>query len=298
MNFEENQSNTENISFNLIKINFEEKKIFEIKKKILNKIPKIFFIENIIEYIILGIPFILIDCFIRKETKKIYLIVSQKYSYIFSYTYIIFFIFSSKSIKGNLGKIYYCILFIFHFLLFLANIIIFSFTSNFFHFKLLSYAEEGSHFMIDVILTMKIQIWIKALIILITFIVALIKFRKSNTNKFIVLICFFIFFIFFQYFTKKLLGPIGKKRWDDWNNPINIFNEVSQPNKCMKIAGFYKYIQMDFFKTYLNFNIFMRKKEKEELEFLAKIYKNLKNHPKNKYKYWLLFSIIFNWKFL
>lgn len=283
MNFEENQSNTENISFKLIKLNFEKKKIFEIKKKIFNKIPKIFFIENIIEYIILGIPFILIDWFIRKETQKIEFIVSQKYSYIFSYTFILFFIISSKSIKGNIGKIFYCILFIFHFLLFLANIIIFSFTSQFFHFKLLSYVEEGSNFMMDVILTMKKQIWIKALIILITFVLALIKFRKSNKNKFIVLICFFIFFIFSQNFTKKLLGPIGKKNWDDWNNPINIFNEVSQPNKCMKIAGFYKYIQMDFFKTYLNFNIFLRKKEKEELEFLAKIYKNLKNHPKNKY---------------
>ena len=51
----------------------------------------------------------------------------------------------------------------------------------------------------------------------------------------------------------------------------------------MKIAGFYKYIQMDFFKTYLNFNIFLRKKEKEELAFLAEIYKDIKYHPKNEY---------------
>ena len=40
---------------------------------------------------------------------------------------------------------------------------------------------------------------------------------------------------------------------------------------------------MDFFKTFLNFNIFLRKKEKEELEFLEEIYKNIKNHPKNEY---------------
>lgn len=50
----------------------------------------------------------------------------------------------------------------------------------------------------------------------------------------------------------------------------------------MKIAGFYKYIQMDF-KTYLNFNIFLKKKEKEELEFLSQIYKIKNNHPKNEY---------------
>ena len=289
MNIEENQSNEENKRFRLVKINLENKKIFKIKKNLsknknnLNEKSIIFVIKNIIEYIMLGIPFILMDYFIRKEAQKIYLNVSQKYSYIFSYSYIIFFIFSSKSLKGNIGKIYYCILFIFFFLLFLINIILFSFNSNFFHFKLLSYANEGSNFMMGVILSMKIRIWINALIIILSFILAIILFRKPKRNKFLILICFFIIFIFSQNFTKKLLGPIEKKRWDDFNNPINIFNEVTQPNKCMKIAGFYKYIQIDFFKTYLNLNIFLRKKEKEELEFLAEIYKNIKNHLKNEY---------------
>lgn len=283
MNNKENQSNLENKSFNLIKINSENERI---KIKCLGHCfceKIILLIKNIIEYIILGIPFILMDYFIRKEAQKVILIVSPKYSYIFSYTYILFFIFSSKSFKGNIGKIYYCILFISYFSLFLANIIIFSFTSNFFHFKLLSYADEGIQFMLGVILTMKVTILIKALIIIFSFIIALTIFRKSNKNKFSFLICFFIIFIFTQYFTKKLLGPIGKKRWNDFNNPINIFNEFNQPNKCMKITGFYKYIQMDFFKTYLNFNIFSSKKEKEELEFLKKIYNNKKIHPKNYY---------------
>ena len=223
------------------------------------------------------------DYFIRKEATKIYLIASQKYSYIFSYIYITFFIFSSKSLKGNIGRIYYSILFIFYFLLFLINIILFSFNSNFFHFKLLSYVNEGSHFMIGVILSMNKRIWINSLIIILNFILTLILFRKSKRNKVFMLICFFIIFIFSQNCTKKLLGPIRRKRFDDFNNPINIFNEFTHPNKCMKIAGFYKYIQMDFFKTYLNFNIFISKKEKEELEFLAEIYKNITNHPKNEY---------------
>ena len=290
MNIEENQPNEENKSFKLAEIYLKNKKIFETKKNLytnsknnLNEKPIIFLIKNIIEYIMLGIPFILLDYFIRKEAQKVYLIVSQKYSYIFSYIYIIFFIFSSKSLKGNIGKIYYCILFIFYFLLFLTNIILFSFNSNFFHFKFLSYVDEGSHFMIGVILSMKIIIWVNILIIFISFILALIIFRKSKRNNFLILICFFIIFIFSQNYTKNLLGPIRKKRFDDFNNPINILNEATQPNKCMKIAGFYKYIQIDFFKTYLNFNIFLKKKEKEELGFLAEIYKNIKYHPKNEY---------------
>ena len=280
MNFEENQSNCENKPFKFIKLNSKYKKIYENKQN-LNR--NNFVIKNFIEYIILGIPFILMDYFIRKEAQKINLIVSQKYSYIFSYTYIIFFIFSSKSFKGNIGKIYYCILFIFYFLLYLTNAIIFSSTSNFFYFKLLSYRDEGSHFIIGVILSMKIKLWIKALIIIFSFILALIIFKKSNRNKFSILICFFIIFIFTQYYIKKLLGPIREKLFNDFNNPINILNEFIQTNKCMKIAGFYKYIQMDFFKTYLRFKIFLKKKEKEELEFLNKIYSNKKYHPRNIY---------------
>ena len=286
MNIEENQSNEDNQSFQLLKIKMEEIKLFE--RKNLNKNnfkenPLIFFSKNIIEYIILGIPFILIDYFIRKETQKIVFVVSQKYSYFFSYTYIIFFIFSSKSFKGNIGKIYYCILFIIYFLLFLTNIIFFSLTSNFFNFKLLSYVGEGSHYMIGVILGIKIKIWISVVVVSLSFILAFIIFRESNRNKYHILICFFILFIFSQNFIKKLLGPIEKKKWDDFNNPINIFNEFTQPNKCMKIAGFYKYIQIDFYKTFFGFFFFLRGKEKEEFDYLSKIYKNIKNHSKNEY---------------
>ena len=51
----------------------------------------------------------------------------------------------------------------------------------------------------------------------------------------------------------------------------------------MKIAGFYKYIEKDFFKTYLNFKILLRKGEKEELDFLKNKYKDTKIHEENEY---------------
>ena len=51
----------------------------------------------------------------------------------------------------------------------------------------------------------------------------------------------------------------------------------------MKIVGFYKFIQMDFFKEYLNFKFFIRKEEKEELEFLENIYKDIRMHSENEY---------------
>ena len=60
----------------------------------------------------------------------------------------------------------------------------------------------------------------------------------------------------------------------------------------MKIEGFYKYIQMDFCKTYLNFNICLSKKGKEELEFLKKIYKKTK-HSKNIYQEYLKIKTFF-----
>ena len=288
MDSEEKRFKKGSKSFKPIKIRTKKNK-FERRKRTKKSIINIFLniiinsIKNIIEYIVLGIPFFLIDYFIREESQKIYFRVEQKYSYIFSYAYIIFYALTSKAFKGNIGKIYYSILFIFYFVLFLTNIIYYSFTNSFFYFKLLSYASEGRHFIIGVLLDMKIKVWINAIIIVFCFIIALIIFRKPYKNNFPSLILFLIIFIFTQNYTEKLIGPLRKKRFEDFLDPKNIFKECAHPNKCMKIAGFYKYIEKDFFKTYLNFKILLRKGEKEELDFLKNIYKETKIHGENEY---------------
>ena len=162
MDSEENQFIKRNKLFEFIKIKIQNK--FERRKRKQKIIKNIFLniiiiaIKNFIEYILLGIPFYLIDYFIREETKKIKFEVEQKYSYIFSYAYIIFYVLTSKAFKGYIGKIYYIILFIFYFLLFLINIIYYSFIGSFFYFKLFSYANEGSYFIIGVILEKKKKI--------------------------------------------------------------------------------------------------------------------------------------------
>ena len=95
--------------FEFIKIKTQNEK-FPGKKRIKKCIKNIFFFflifskRNIIEYIILAIPFILIDYFIREENKKFEFEVTQKYSYLFSYSYIMFYLLSSKAFKGNIGK--------------------------------------------------------------------------------------------------------------------------------------------------------------------------------------------------
>ncbi len=137
--------------------------------------------------------------------------------------------------------------------------------------------------MIEVILGVKIRVWINIIIIILSFLLSLIKSEKSNKNNFPFFILCFLIFIYIQYYTKNLFDPIGTKSWNDFIKPQILFKEFTNPNKCMKIAGFYKYIQMDFFKTYLNFNILPKKEEKEELEFLKKIYKDMKMHAENEY---------------
>ena len=82
---------------------------------------------------------------------------------------------------------------------------------------------------------------------------------------------------------KNLFAPIRNKRWNDFKRVSNIVNEFSNSNKCMKIVGFYKFVQTDFYNTYLNFDIFLGKESKEELEFLKKIYKDAKMHSDNEY---------------
>ena len=288
MNSEEKRLKKGHKSFKSIKIRTKKNKYAKRKRtktSIINTFLNLIInsIKNIIEYFVLGIPFFLIDYYIREETKKIRFRLEEKYSYIFSYAYIIFYVLNSKAFKGNIGKIYYSILFIFYFLLFLTNIIYYSFAGNFFYFKLLSYASEGSHFIIGVLLDMKKKVWINALTIVFCFIIALIIFRKPKKNNFLSLIIFLVIFIFTQIHTEELIGPVAKKKWNDFEKPRNIFKECTHPNKCMKIAGFYKYIEKDFFKTYLNFKILFKKDEKEELEFLKNMYKDIKMHEENEY---------------
>ena len=211
----------------------------------------------------MAIPFILMDYLIRVEAKQIHFDVLKKYSYIYSYSFIGFFVLSSKCLKGNIGKIYYSVLFIFHFLLYLTNIIFFSFTSTFFMFKILSCAGEESHYMFDVILDMKFKTWRNVALIIFAFIAGFIVFRKSNKFNFHGLFVFFVLFILIQIFVKNSFAPLGNKNWDDFNRISNIVNEFSNSNKCMKIVGFYKFVQMDFYKTYLNFELFLEKKVKK-----------------------------------
>ncbi len=246
-----------------------------------NKI--IFLLKTLFEYLILAIPFILMDYFIRVEAEQIRFKVLEKYSYIYSCSFISFFVLSSKCLKGNIGKIYYSVLFIFHFLLYLTNIIFFSFTSTFFMFKIISFAGEGSHYMFDVILDMKFKTWRNVALIIFSFILAFFVFRKENKFNFHNLFVIFGLFILIQNMVKNLFAPIRNKRWNDFKRVSNIVNEFSNSNKCMKIVGFYKFVQTDFYNTYLNFDIFLGKESKEELEFLKKIYKDMKMHAENEY---------------
>ena len=280
--------------FKLIKINNFNKcklsKRFDFKnmgcyinyiKLMVNKI--IFLLKTLFEYLILAIPFILMDYFIRVEAEQIRFKVLKKYSYIYSCSFISFFVLSSKCLKGNIGKIYYSVLFIFHFLLYLTNIIFFSFTSTFFMFKIISFAGEGSHYMFDVILDMKFKTWRNVALIIFSFILAFFVFRKTNKFNFHNLFVIFGLFILIQNMVKNLFAPIRNKRWNDFKKISNIVNEFSNSNKCMKIVGFYKFVQTDFYNTYLNFDIFLGKESKEELEFLKKIYKDTKMHSDNEY---------------
>ena len=267
-------------------INKQEKKISKNITNIFSNIIKTFGkkIFEIIEYLILSIPFYLMDYYIREETEKITNFkIDQQYSYTFSYTYIIFYVLTSKALKGIIGKIYYIIIFIFYFILFLTNIIYYSFSRNFFYFKLLSFANEGGHFITGVIRDMDAEIWIKISTIIFSFIVAVIIFRNQDKNNFPSLIVFLIALILIQSYTAELIGHSGKKEWDDFGNPKSIFNQCTHPNKCMKIAGFYKYIEKDFLKTYLNIKILLKLGQKEEMDFLNNIYKDIKMHDKNEY---------------
>ena len=88
MKFEKEKLNEENKSLMSFKLKLKNllniiKVINKIKIiDIMKKYKILLLIKNINQYIILGIPFILMDYFIREETKSINFYVLQKYIYL------------------------------------------------------------------------------------------------------------------------------------------------------------------------------------------------------------------------
>ena len=131
----------------------------------------------------LAMPFALMDVFIFIFGSNInyssYLFISPM---LFSIAWILLFIGISLSFKGIIGKIFYSFFNILFMIMFLVNNIYYSLMKTFFDFSLVDAASEGSHYMLDAVISCNKLVYVAFAFIIIFYVIGLKKMPKVEKN--------------------------------------------------------------------------------------------------------------------
>lgn len=235
------------------------------------------------QILMLSIPFLLMDLFIRVLASEIHYfrILMVIPSIMFTLLWTFFLVGISLCFKRLIGRILYGIFFAVCFTLFLTQSVYFSYTGFFFSFNLVDLAGEGSSYILNTIRNTSPYIYVVALVILALAVLAIIKFPKRETTSWENAGIIVALFLFVHAVTPWFYGPANSAlKWDTWRNPRNVYQNFNDSNKSMKVCGLYEYSVRDFYVT------FLKKKETEsteEKEFLEETYESETAHQPNGY---------------
>ena len=220
-------------------------------------------------YLLALVPFFLMDLMVRNLAEGVNY--SQKVaelpSILFSVLWVGVLVTLITSFRQKIGRIIYGIVFTLFFVLFLTNCVYYSYTDFFFSFNLLSMAEAGSAYIWDTIIGTDIWIYLAALGIVITGVLAIIWFPKRKHWDPRPMLAAVILFIFAYSYIPSLYGEAyDTLKWDAWRNPRNVYENFNDTNKCVKICGFYEYTIRDFAKAFFSPTPKMTEEEENVLE--------------------------------
>lgn len=273
--FKKNIINIKNNIIKFFKEDGKKEKIIKLLTKIWNFIKR----KDVLEIILLCIPFIIIDISTRIFAHQI-----EFYSLfsisprLFSLAYIILFVVTILNIGKNKAKIVYSLIFITSLAIYLINNIYYSATNNFFSFSMMELANEGSNYIYDVLKTCDIYVYLIAIVIISSFIFSLKYFPsiKSNNKKIVMGV---FAFLALHASAKICLGSTNfELTWDTWRNPRNVYNNFNDSNKCLALAGIYEYSVRDFYITYIKPET---KKSETEGKFLEDVFSEENNTVSN-----------------
>ena len=260
----------------------EKDKIGKIKMTV-KKIWQFLIKNEVYRILLLVFPFVLMDLLTRIFSSKISFYSIYSFSpRLFSIAYIILFIGIVTNIKKKYSKFVYSVVFALFFTLFIVQNVYYSTMNSFFGFSLLSFASEGSHYIIDTLKKCNVLVYVAALFILFCFIISFKKYPKctSYNRKNITLVI--ILFLIIHIIAKMMLGSAYfELTWDTWRNPRNVYNNFNDSNKCMSLAGLYEYSVRDFYITFIKPT---PKKSDTENNFLVEAFSSVGDTThKNKY---------------
>ena len=232
--------------------------------------------------ILMFLPFFIMDLSIRIMGYKIdfypaYYIQPNLFTIIWTGLFIAL----AKYLKGVIGKIFYLLMFIISFVMFLTNAVYYSLTNFYFNFSLLELASEGSSYIADTIKNTPVYVYILAIFIFVLAIVAVKNIKKGECFQWKKLLAAVVIFICLHLIIPVTMGSGNKNlKWNSFKKARNVYNEFSDTNKSMKVAGLYEYTLRNLYIT------FLKPKEKisdSDRKFLKNIYEAKDEKKPNKY---------------
>ncbi len=233
------------------------------------------------QYIILCVPFILMDVFTMLFITKISYTNYRIYAPIlFNICWIGLFVGLSVSFKNWIGKTIYILSNLLFLVVFMVNNVYFSIMNNFFDYSLATSVGEGAPYVMDAIKNCNPFVYVSFVLIVISIICSLREFPKIKENNYPLLGIVFGSFIVLHLLVPLTLGRLNKElTWSSWKNARNIYETFNDSNKSIKVCGFYEYNIRSYYVNFLKPEVAITE---EELEFLDNSYAEELN-PKNKY---------------
>ncbi len=198
---------------------------------------------------------------------------------LFTFGWIVCILVCSQALRGICGRAVYGVCFVLFWFMAVANALYFSLTDYMISFQLLTMADEGSAYILDVITGASPSLYVVALVLLVVGIYAIWKQPLTEAFRPKLLVGAIVGFILMQLVTPLFLGKANNAlEWDTWRNPRNVYADFNDSNKNMKICGLYQYTFRDFVCYF-----FANEEEEnpEELAFLEEVYAHLETAEAN-----------------
>ncbi len=206
-------------------------------------------------YTITSAPLILMDVFIRILASDVnyfrWKMVAP--SILFSVLWIGLIVCVTINLPRWAGRLVYGIAFAVLFVLFLTQSIYYPYTDFFFSFHLITLAGEGSSYIWSAVAGSNPWTFVLAAIILALGIFAIVRFPTRSKQNLKMILITIVTFLLLHTLTPLLYGQaVDSLEWDVWRNPRNVYQNYNDPNKSIKISGFYEYSFRDFYKVFLD----------------------------------------------
>ncbi|MBR6515049.1 MAG: sulfatase-like hydrolase/transferase [Clostridia bacterium] len=234
-------------------------------------------------YIVAALPFVMMDVFIRILAADINYHQAKMVapSIIFSVLWVAVILVTTAALPRIFGRIVYGISFGLFFVAFLTNSIYFSYTGFFFPFKMLTMAGAGKSYIWDTVKSTDPLVFVIAVVILISAVIAIILIPKHKKSRHKLLIAGILIFVLLHALTPLMYGRMNDTlKWDSWRNPANVYRSFNDSNKNIKVSGFYEYCVRDFFTSVFESESEMTPEDEKALE---EMFASSTPHKENEY---------------